>query len=358
MKRMPPPSPVLASLRDKGLTAEKCDRRVEAEWQKPTQERTFAAIALWMAAAALLRGGDAARGYGLTKEAGKTVATLPPAVRNQILNRLQAHPKAPAQRAPQSSSPPASPPPAPAPDMATPAAPAPAETDPLIVDRMAVLERARAAFPAVFGVDAEVKPLTFAVDLDLASALAISLERVNNLMVWWTQQPAYLAALEQHKNRRWRLDGTYLTLRSARLPSHLRQKTPGVPTTPEDMAKREANLRICAERFPALFGAQVRPLAIGAGALLREALGLSETEATHLLRWWVSRRPYCEAMAEPGSQRYNLDGSIAEDVSEAHRQDARVQLARLRGERPVKAPRKANAAAEVRMPKCPINDDP
>ena len=80
MKLMQPPSPVLASLREKGLTAETCDRRVEEEWQKPGEERTFAAIALWTAAAALLRGGDAARGYSLTKEAGKTVATLPPAV--------------------------------------------------------------------------------------------------------------------------------------------------------------------------------------------------------------------------------------------------------------------------------------
>jgi hypothetical protein len=127
---------------------------------------------------------------------------------------------------------------------------------------MAVLEQTRAAFPAVFGIDAEIKPLTFAADLELATALSISLDRVNNLMVWWTQQPAYLAALEQHKNRRWRLDGSYLTLRSARPPPHLRQKTPGVPTTSEDIARREANLRVCAERFPALFGAQVRP---GAG---------------------------------------------------------------------------------------------
>ena len=62
MKLMQPPSPILASLRDKGLTAEKCDRRVDEEWQKPTEERTFSAIALWTAAAALLRGGDAARG--------------------------------------------------------------------------------------------------------------------------------------------------------------------------------------------------------------------------------------------------------------------------------------------------------
>ena len=62
MKLMQPPSPVLASLRDKGLTAVKCDRRVDEEWQKPIEERTFSAIALWTTAAALLRGGDAARG--------------------------------------------------------------------------------------------------------------------------------------------------------------------------------------------------------------------------------------------------------------------------------------------------------
>ena len=356
MKLMPPPSPVLASLRDKGLTAATCDRRVDAEWQKPREERTFAAIALWTAAAALLRGGDAARGYSLTKDGGKTVATLPPAVRNQILSRLQAPPKAPAKRAPLTPHPLASPPPKPAPVIAAPPAPAPAETDRRVVDRMAVLEQARAAFPAVFGVDAEVKPLTFAADLELATALSISLDRVNTLMVWWTQQPAYLAALEQHKNRRWRLDGSYLTLRSARPPPHLRQKNPGVPTTSEDIARREANLRVCAERFPALFGAQVRPMAIGAGALLREALGISETEATHLLRWWVTQRPYREAVAEPDSKRYNLDGSIADDVSEAHRNDARGQLARRRGERPAKAPRKARAV-EAQATESPAIDD-
>jgi sRNA-binding protein len=357
MKLMQPPSSVLASLRDKGLTAETCDRRVEQEWQKPREDRTFAAIALWTAAAALLRGGDAARGYSLTKDGGKTIATLPPAVRNQILSRLQSAPKAPAKPAPLKPSPLVSPLPKPAPVMAAPAAPAEAETDRLIADRMAVLEQARAVFPAVFGVDAEVKPLTFATDLELATALAISLDRVINMMVWWTQQPAYLAALEQHTNRRWRLDGSYLTLRSARPPPHLRQNTPGVSTTPEDIATREANLRICAERFPALFGAQVRPMAIGAGALLRETLALSETEATHLLRWWVTRWAYCEAMAAPDSKRYNLDGSIADDVSEAHRQDARTQLARMRGKRPAKAPRKANAA-EAQAPDSLVSDEP
>ena len=344
MKRMQPPSPVLASLRDKGLTAETCDRRVEEEWQKPPAQRTFSAIALWTAAAALLRGGDAARGYSLTKDSGKTVATLPEVVRNQILSRLQPPPKAPAKRGPLQPHPLASPSPKPAPNIAAPTAPAQAKTDHLIVDRTAVLDQARAAFPAVFGADAEIKPLTFAADLELATALAISLDQVNTLMVWWTQQPAYLAALEQHKNRRWRLDGSYLKLRPARLPPHLRQKTPGVPTTPADIATREANLRICADRFPALFGAQVRPLAIGAGALLRDALGISEIEATHLLKWWVTQRPYYEAVAEPGSKRYNLDGSIADDVSEAHRHDARGQLARLWGGPPAKAQHKASAA--------------
>jgi sRNA-binding protein len=98
-------------------------------------------------------------------------------------------------------------------------------------------------------------------------------------------------------------------------------------------------------------------MAIGAGALLRDALGISETEATHLRRWWVTRRPYCEAMAEPDSKRYNLDGSIADDVSEAHRNDAREQLARLlRGERPAKAPRTARAA-EAQAPESPAIDD-
>jgi hypothetical protein len=43
---------------------------------------------------------------------------------------------------------------------------------------MTVLEQARAAFPEVFGIDAEVKPLTFAADLELATALSISLDRV------------------------------------------------------------------------------------------------------------------------------------------------------------------------------------
>jgi len=88
---------------------------------------------------------------------------------------------------------------------------------------------------------------------------------------------------------------------------------------------------------------------------LRDALGISETEGIHLLRWWVTQRPYCEAMAEPDSKRYNLDGSIADDVSEAHRQDARGQLARLRGERPAKARRKATAA-EAQAPESPAID--
>jgi sRNA-binding protein len=97
--------------------------------------------------------------------------------------------------------------------------------------------------------------------------------------------------------------------------------------TDAEIAARAATLARAREMFPVVFGDEVRPLAIGAGARLREALGVSKAAVDPVMTWWTTRPDYTRAVAAPGSQRWNLDGTVAGDVSAQHRAEAIEKLA-------------------------------
>lgn len=93
--------------------------------------------------------------------------------------------------------------------------------------------------------------------------------------------------------------------------------------TDEEIAERGALLARARERYPAAFGDEPRPLAIGIDKILRDALGASNATVSRLLTWWCMRPEYISALTAPGSQRYNLDGTIAGDVIPEHREAVR-----------------------------------
>lgn len=89
-------------------------------------------------------------------------------------------------------------------------------------------------------------------------------------------------------------------------------------------ARRVADLALCREKFPRLFDIEHPvPLAIHIHKQLGKVIG--SKRAKHLLDWWAAWQSYTAAVAAGGS-RYNLDGSIAGEVSEAHREFARAAL--------------------------------
>jgi hypothetical protein len=97
--------------------------------------------------------------------------------------------------------------------------------------------------------------------------------------------------------------------------------------TDAEIAERVATLARAKAMFPAVFGDEPKPLAIGTGAKLREALNVSEQAIGLMMVWWVTRPDYTRAVAAPASQRWNLDGTVAGDVSDEHRADAIDALA-------------------------------
>ncbi len=84
-----------------------------------------------------------------------------------------------------------------------------------------------------------------------------------------------------------------------------------------------------AERYPAVFGAEVRPLAIGIDVAIAAETGI----ATHLLgaalHRWTCRDAYLTAIAT-GTHRYNLDGSQAAELTAETRAYAAARLDALR----------------------------
>jgi hypothetical protein len=101
--------------------------------------------------------------------------------------------------------------------------------------------------------------------------------------------------------------------------------------TEAEIAERVATLARVREMFPAVFGDDPKPLAIRTGARLREALGVSDQAIGTMMLWWVTRPSYTRAVAAQGSQRWNLDGTVAGDVSDEHRKDASDALANSAG---------------------------
>jgi ProP effector len=110
-----------------------------------------------------------------------------------------------------------------------------------------------------------------------------------------------------------------------------------VPVEPKPKPKARTNLPAVratvewmAKTWPAAFARPIRPLAVGAGALILAAR--PETIPLKLLhdalRYWVRSRHYQQALAA-GVRRVNLDGSDAGEVSQENRAEASRRLAMM-----------------------------
>jgi hypothetical protein len=116
-------------------------------------------------------------------------------------------------------------------------------------------------------------------------------------------------------------------------------------------------LAVLAERYPTVFNQDApRPLAIGADQQVAEALELAPRSRTvhALMAAWCERRAYLTAVAAEGSQRFYLDGTPADIVSEKHRQRAREMLAvppgkrvKPKGDRPM--PKLTTSARRIKL---------
>lgn len=77
---------------------------------------------------------------------------------------------------------------------------------------------------------------------------------------------------------------------------------------------------------PTLFEREApKPLAIGVGAPLRAALGLSVRQMRGLLAWWTGRYAYQVALAAGGA-RYALDGTPEGEISAADQETAQARV--------------------------------
>jgi sRNA-binding protein len=112
------------------------------------------------------------------------------------------------------------------------------------------------------------------------------------------------------------------------------------PST-DDVAER---LR---QRFPALFAGAPKPLKLRIQADIRErAPGeFGKPALSAFLRWHTGRNAYLIALTR-GTQRFDLDGAPAGQISAEHRQAANDELARRRA---LRAARQAQAEQGLRQ---------
>jgi hypothetical protein len=83
-----------------------------------------------------------------------------------------------------------------------------------------------------------------------------------------------------------------------------------------------------ARLYPAVFNVHApRPLALGVNWQVAQALGIHPRLIEGALARWTDRVNYLAALADPGSRRFNLDGSDAGEVDAEHRQHAADELA-------------------------------
>jgi hypothetical protein len=79
------------------------------------------------------------------------------------------------------------------------------------------------------------------------------------------------------------------------------------------------------------------PLAIGVREAIAEADRFATDRIGWFLRWWCHRPAYLEAIVR-GGQRYHLDGSPADEISEEQRADAERRIEASLAEMPPNAP--------------------
>jgi hypothetical protein len=113
----------------------------------------------------------------------------------------------------------------------------------------------------------------------------------------------------------------------ARQPPAPRQKGPAItPRKLHDLDSLIAGMRAA---WPVAFAADpVRPLALGAGTLVRGARppGVPRKAIGRALRRYTDSDAYLAAVAREGSRRVHLDGTDGGPVEEAHREYAAARL--------------------------------
>ena len=92
----------------------------------------------------------------------------------------------------------------------------------------------------------------------------------------------------------------------------------------------EATLAWLSSTYPASFGVDVRPLAIGAGRLVwpqAKLAGIKRRALNDAMKRHTGSNLYLERLAAPGAVRVDLGGAEVELVSEEHRERASSMLA-------------------------------
>lgn len=99
--------------------------------------------------------------------------------------------------------------------------------------------------------------------------------------------------------------------------------------------KRAQALIWLATEYPATLGADVKPLALGAGKLIWPAAriaGHGRIAFNAAMKFRTTSARYLAALAADGAQRHDLAGNAIEPVSDEHRENAKRALAAIRAQ--------------------------
>jgi hypothetical protein len=105
--------------------------------------------------------------------------------------------------------------------------------------------------------------------------------------------------------------------------------TPAVTAKAQRQGEVLAVLTALGQRFPAVFGANCIPLAIGIRTAIQVETGIEPRLLSAAMRRWCSRDRYIAAVAK-GTHRHGLDGAPVTELTDEERTAAAVQLAGLR----------------------------
>jgi hypothetical protein len=156
--------------------------------------------------------------------------------------------------------------------------------------RVRNLALARDRLPGVFN-EAHL-PLPQTIHAQLL-ALGITGGEVNALIAWWVSRPEY---------------------KKARINRQIERNRQRYQLDDERIACRVAGLALLVDLAPDLFKyASPVPLAIGIDQQIAE-LGMERQTVSDVLSWWTRTSGYRAAVVK-GGHRFNLDGSVAGEIS-------------------------------------------
>ena len=98
--------------------------------------------------------------------------------------------------------------------------------------------------------------------------------------------------------------------------------------------KRAQALTWLAATYPAVFSADVKPLALGTGKSVwpaAKAAGINRAAFNAAMKFRTASTRYLDALSRDGAQRFDLEGNAIEPVSDEHRARAieiKAELAR------------------------------